>query len=80
MIDQVMIAIFGVSAVAITQSGIPKLQKWAGVFGLIGQPFWFYSAYTTKAWGIFFLSFLYTASWGYGFYKHWIKNDEVRQI
>jgi hypothetical protein len=73
MFSQLMIAIFGVAAVNLSQSDRHEHQKWAGIFGLIGQPFWFYAAYTSQQWGIFFLSFLYTVAWGKGVYRFWIK-------
>ena len=41
-------------------------RKWAPVFGLIGQPFWFYAAWTSQQWGIFALCFLYSLSWARG--------------
>lgn len=42
------------------------------VFGLVGQPFWFYAAWETQQWGIFALCVLYTITWGKGFYTNWI--------
>lgn len=72
MFAQLFIALFGVTAVALTQSTLHERRKWASIFGLIGQPFWFYAAYTTQQWGIFALCFLYTASWAKGFYNFWI--------
>lgn len=68
---QLYIALFGVAAVLCTQLPYPELRKWAGILGLVGQPFWFYSSYKSKQWGIFFLCFLYTGSWAYGVYLHW---------
>ena len=73
MIAQLMIAIFGVTAVVLSQSELLERRKWAGIFGLVGQPFWFYAAWTTEQWGIFALCILYTLSWGKGVYTHWFK-------
>lgn len=73
MIEQFFIALFGVTAVTLSQSQLPQRRKYASVFGLIGQPFWFYSAYTSEQWGIFALCILYTLSWANGFYVNWIK-------
>lgn len=72
MIAQIFIAIFGVTAVALTQSVLESRRRWAPVFGLIGQPFWFYSAWETQQWGIFALCVLYTLTWAKGFYTSWI--------
>lgn len=73
--EQTYIALFGVTAIALSQSKQVKYQKWACVFGLIGQPFWFYTSYRTQQWGIFALCFLYSAAWTRGAYNHWIKRS-----
>lgn len=73
IISQAMIALLGVTAVWLSQSREPSDARWASVFGLAGQPFWFYAAYTTQQWGILVLCFLYTISWGKGLYTHWIR-------
>lgn len=72
MTAQVFIALFGVTAVALSQSELPSRRRWASIFGLAGQPFWFYAAWQSEQWGIFALCFLYTASWAKGFYTNWI--------
>lgn len=71
--SQVCIAIFGVTAVALSQSEHQGRRKWASVFGLVGQPFWFYSSWVGEQWGIFALCFLYSISWGKGFWANWIR-------
>lgn len=75
IISQIGIALFGVIGVALSQTKEPSKRKWASIFGLCAQPFWFYSAYTTKQWGMFFVCFLYASSYLYGFYNNWIKNE-----
>lgn len=72
VVSQACIALFGVSAVALTQSTSQAVRRWASVFGLLGQPFWFYSALSSGNWGIFTLCLLYTAVWAKGFYVAWI--------
>ena len=72
MTTQIFIALFGVTAVTLSQSALPERRRWASVFGLVGQPFWFYAAWETQQWGIFALCILYTLSWGKGFYSHFI--------
>lgn len=73
VIANIVIAVIGVIAVMHSQSEQEKYRKWASVFGLIGQPAWFYVGWSTANWGIFFISFLYTYAWGKGFYNNWIK-------
>jgi hypothetical protein len=71
--EQIAIAMFGVTAVFLSQSTSEKARKYASVLGLIGQPFWFYATYSSEQWGIFALCFFYTFSWGRGFWNNWIK-------
>ena len=70
--EQIMIAFTGVIAVWLSQDKESSLRKYACIFGLIGQPFWFYSAYTAEQWGIFVLCFFYTYAWLKGFRINWI--------
>lgn len=63
----------GVTAVLLSQHTNPQARRYASVFGLAGQPFWFYSSYVTGQWGIFTLCFLYSGAWGMGFYNSWIR-------
>lgn len=72
MIAQLFIAIFGVTAVALSQSAIAARRRWACIFGLLGQPAWFYAAWSTEQWGVLILCFLYTASWAKGLHTHWV--------
>lgn len=77
LISQFFIGVFGVTAVALTQSKSAERRRYASIFGLLGQPFWFYAAYTTGQWGIFTLCIIYTAAWSKGFYNGWIEKSET---
>lgn len=72
VISQTMIALLGVTAVALSQSSLLARRKWACVFGLMSQPFWFWTSYESQQWGIFALCFLYALSWAKGFHNHWL--------
>lgn len=72
MSDQIGIAITGVTAVFLSQTKAEQTRKYACLFGLAGQPFWFYATYTAEQWGIFALSFVYALSWANGFRNHWL--------
>ena len=52
----------------------PKQSKrrYAPVFGLLAQPFWFYTTYQAQQWGIFVLSIAYTLLWLKGLYTAWL--------
>ena len=72
--EQFFIAITGVVAIWLTQQEVNSAwKKYASIFGLLGQPFWFYSAYTNEQWGIFALSLFYTYSWYVGFRNNFLK-------
>ena len=71
--EQFAIAIFGVTAVFLSQSSVEKRRRYACIFGLIGQPFWFYAAWSSQQWGIFALCVLYTWAWGKGFWSNWMR-------
>jgi hypothetical protein len=70
--EQIGIMLTGVTAVFLSQSKSERLRKFACLFGLIGQPFWFYATYTAEQWGIFAVCFLYTFSWARGFWNYWL--------
>lgn len=73
MIEQICIAITGVVAILLSQQDKRKeWKKYACIFGLIGQPFWFYSTYNSEQWGIFILSIFYTYAWFIGLKNNWI--------
>lgn len=70
--DQAMIAVTGLVAIWLTQQCNEKWKKYACLFGLLGQPFWFYSAYQAEQWGIFVLSIGYTWCWLIGLWNSWL--------
>ena len=73
MIDQVGIALTGVTAIFLAQSKHEKARRYACFFGLAGQPFWIYSALTAEQWGVLALTMLYTLAWWKGVWSYWIK-------
>ena len=73
MIEQLAIALTGVTAIVLVQSKSEQLRRFACLFGLAGQPAWFYSAYQAEQWGVFGLCVLYTMAWGHGFLVHWVR-------
>lgn len=78
MWDQIAIGCTAVIAVWLSQHRKRSFQRWASVFGLIGQPFWFYATYKAHQWGIFTMCFLYTYCWFQGFYNYWIRKGETK--
>ena len=72
MIEQIMIGLTSAIAIYLSQSD-DRYTRYACLFGVVGQPFWFYSSYQTEQWGIFVLCFFYAFAWGQGIKKYWLK-------
>lgn len=73
IVAQAGIICFGASAVYLTQDVRPERRRWACICGMLGQPFWFMSAWEASQWGVFAISAFYTYSWGRGIWNFWIK-------
>jgi hypothetical protein len=73
MLEQIAIGLCGVTAVFLSQDARAERRRFACLFGLAAQPFWFYATWKAGQWGIFALSFLYAFSWLRGFYAHWVR-------
>jgi hypothetical protein len=71
--DQIAIAFTGVVALWLSQDRRHGARRWSPIFGLLAQPFWFYTAFTHQQWGVFTLCFLYTASWLRGLWNYWLQ-------
>ena len=72
MIDQLFLGVTGVTAIMLTQQNYREdWKRYACLFGMAGQPFWFYATYQAEQWGIFALCFFYAYSWGLGIRNHW---------
>ncbi|MCD2164883.1 hypothetical protein [Comamonas koreensis] len=71
-IDQVAIAVLGAAAAWLSQARSESFRRWAGIFGMLGQPFWFYASWKAEQWGIFAVSVLYALAWMKGLWIHWL--------
>lgn len=78
MIAQAIIALFGVTAVWLSQDKSEHRRKYACLFGLASQPAWFYAAWEAQQWGIFALCFLYAFCWLKGFRQYWMDGRGIR--
>jgi hypothetical protein len=67
---------FGVSSIWFI-GRVESWRRWGYVFGLCGQPFWFYMSIKQRDWGILLLNCLYAYSWCQGVWFHWIKKSRV---
>lgn len=73
MIDQIALGLLGVTAVRLSQDHRENVRRFACLFGLAAEPFWFYATWQAEQWGIFALCFLYSWSWLKGLQTHWLK-------
>lgn len=71
-IDLIAIALSGAAAAWLSQARSTAARRWACIFGLLGQPFWFYAAWTTGQWGIFAVALAYLAAWLRGLWLYWL--------
>jgi hypothetical protein len=76
MIEQVFIATTELIAIWLLQSKDKNYRKWACVFGLLGQPFWFYASYEANQWGAFTLCFFFTLAWLKSLKDYWLTKDK----
>lgn len=70
-LSQFVIPFTGVTAIWLTQHKEERVVRWACIFGLIGQPFWFYATWKSQQWGMFFTCFFYLFAWFKGFHRFW---------
>jgi hypothetical protein len=78
---QFVIAFTGVIALLFIQSKLISLREWAGFIGLAGQPFWIYTAYQNKQWGILILSIVYGGVWIKSILTYWsFRGKQIRRI
>jgi hypothetical protein len=75
VIVQAAIAFTGFTAIWLTQSKREGVRRFACLFGLLGQPFWFASAIAAEQWGIVVLCCFYTVAWARGIWNNWIKPE-----
>ena len=72
IISQIGIALFGASAIWFV-GRTEKWKRWGYILGMCSQPFWIYTCFHNRQWGILILTIFYTYSWGQGIYNYWLK-------
>lgn len=72
MIEQVFIAVTELIAVGLLQAKTRQYRKWAAIFGLLGQPFWFYTSFQQEQWGVFLVCFCFLALWIKSLKDNWL--------
>jgi hypothetical protein len=77
VIDQIGIALTGVTAILLSQSKHERLRRYACLFGIAGQPFWIWSAIKAAQWGVLVLTALYTIAWAKGVWTYWLRPQQL---
>ena len=70
---QLLIAIFGLTAMSLALSQSARHRKWAPVWGLASQPFWFAATIPTGQYGMVALCVAYTLVYVRGVWIHWVR-------
>lgn len=70
---QIWLAVFSVTAVALTQSKRSEVRRYACIFGLLSQPAWFFAMWQTEQYGTFATCFVYAGLWARGYINFWIR-------
>lgn len=65
-ISQIGIAVLGSASISLFALGMPF---WGFVVTLMAEPFWFYTSYINKQWGIFITAIWYTGWSILGIYR-----------
>ncbi len=68
-IDQIVIMITGVLAAWVNQDRNDQVRRWAGVIGMVGQPFWLCASARAGQWGMFAVSVGYTVAFIRGIFS-----------
>lgn len=80
MIEQFFIAITELIAVWLIQDKRVEYRKFACIFGLLGQPFWFYASYIADQWGAFILCFFFTVAWLKALKEYWFDAKQNNKL
>lgn len=75
MIEQAFIAVTELIAIWLLQEKDKNYRKWASIFGLLGQPFWFYASFQANQWGAFILCFFFTLAWLKSLKTYWFSKE-----
>lgn len=63
---QLLLAVFGLTALWMAYSPSPRARRWSPFVGLLSQPAWIAYAVDADAWGLLLLSAAYTAVYARG--------------
>jgi hypothetical protein len=71
MIEQIAIALCGITSIYLSQDSRASWRRYACIFGICAQPFWLYATWRAGQWGMFALTIAYTIGWMRGIRNFW---------
>lgn len=74
---QVVVTVFGASAIFLLGARTNRVRRWGVVCGLIAQPAWYVTAICHEQWGLLPVFALYTGSWLRGLWTYWIRPSKI---
>lgn len=76
---QLLIAALTIPALyLVARPGHDTRRRWGFVIGTLGQPFWLYSTWSDKKFGIFMVAVFCTWSWATGVWNFWVVPARLR--
>lgn len=70
--EQYAIMALGPIAAWLTQDTRAAWRRWACIFGLLSQPFWFYACWESRQAGMLLMTGIYTIVWARGIVSYWL--------
>lgn len=78
---QLALAVFGLASAWMAMVSLsPRLQRWAPVVGLCGQPFWLAHAISAEAWGVLAVAVGFTVVYARGCWVRWTWADVKAEL
>lgn len=75
LIVQLCIALTGVLAAWVSHAPAERTRRWGCVLGLLGQPFWVWTAWHAGQWGVLACSAGYTLAFIRGVRVYWFSTS-----
>ena len=70
-LSQTVIIFTGIGSIYLVSSQHAKTRMYAGIIGLIGEPFWLTTALINGQWGLVILVVAYGINWSRVFWKNY---------
>lgn len=77
-VSEIIILITGIISIYLISLN-NKWSKWGILTGLLSEPFWIISSLSSKSWGIFSVSIIYTIFYCIGIYNWFFKKNNNKR-